>query len=239
MGAQASESAADTQAEAALAASGNVLQATRESNALIEKMYNQGREDTAPWRETGKNALSELYTKVQAGPGEFTADPGYQFRLGEGTKALESSAAAKGNVLGGATLKALTRYNQDYATNNYQNFLANYYQSLTPYQSLAQVGQTTATGDAASGNQVASNIAGNTMAGTNTSNNALMTAANAIAQGTMNQSNAISNSISSGVNNYLLWKNLAATNSGAAAAGASKAYTNNQSAAAFQDAMYT
>jgi hypothetical protein len=47
--------------------------------------------------------------------------PGYQFRLGEGLKALERSAAARGTLLTGGTLKGLARYGQDYASNEYAN----------------------------------------------------------------------------------------------------------------------
>jgi hypothetical protein len=49
------------------------------------------------------------------------ASPGYQFRLGEGLKALERSAAARGTLLTGGTLKGLNRYAQDVASNEYGN----------------------------------------------------------------------------------------------------------------------
>lgn len=52
---------------------------------------------------------------------DFQADPGYQFRLGEGAKAIENSAAARGMQLSGANLKGLTRFNQDFASNEYGN----------------------------------------------------------------------------------------------------------------------
>lgn len=48
-------------------------------------------------------------------------DPGYQFRLDEGQKLLEGSAAAGGNLLSGSTLKALTNYGQNAASQEYQN----------------------------------------------------------------------------------------------------------------------
>ena len=48
-------------------------------------------------------------------------DPGYQFRLSEGSKALERAAAARGSLQGGGTLKALTRYSQGEASQEYQN----------------------------------------------------------------------------------------------------------------------
>jgi hypothetical protein len=49
------------------------------------------------------------------------ASPGFQFRLGEGLKALEKSAAARGTLLTGGTLKGLNRYAQDVASNEYAN----------------------------------------------------------------------------------------------------------------------
>ncbi|MCI0406709.1 MAG: hypothetical protein L0209_11720 [candidate division Zixibacteria bacterium] len=49
--------------------------------------------------------------------------PGYQFRLDEGQKALERSAAARSGVLSGAQLKATERYGQDYATGEFNNLL--------------------------------------------------------------------------------------------------------------------
>ena len=46
-------------------------------------------------------------------------DPSYQFRLNEGMKALERSAAAKGTLRTGNTLQDLMRYGQDYASQEY------------------------------------------------------------------------------------------------------------------------
>ena len=70
--------------------------------------------------------------------GEFTgqvnmmADPGYQFRLSEGLKALDRQAAARGGLISGAALKGAQRYGQDYASGEYQNA---YNRALTEYQS--------------------------------------------------------------------------------------------------------
>lgn len=184
IGADASRKAANTQADAANTA----------TNAQLE-MYYQSREDTAPWRAVGERMLNTLAQKVATGPGSFIKSPGYDFRLKEGLNAIESSASARGNVLSGATLKALNRYGQDYASNEYQNFLNQYYQSLTPYQSLAGVGQTAAAQNAQNAMATGSNIAQNTLA-----------AGQAQASGAINQANAITGGINSGINNYLLWK---------------------------------
>jgi hypothetical protein len=189
VGAVASSDAADSQTSAANAATAAQL-----------SMYNTGRTDTAPWRAAGREALNTLVAKVNAGPGAYQASPGYEFRLNEGIKAVENSAAARGGVLSGAATKALQRYGQDYATNDYQNFLANYYNSLTPYQSLANVGQTTAAQNAVQGNQVGQIMGQNTIA-----------AGNAQATGAINSANAVSGALNSGVNNYMMWKYLNGT----------------------------
>lgn len=51
----------------------------------------------------------------------FEKDPGYQFRLDEGAKAVEGSAAARGGLLSGAAAKAMQKYGQGYASNEYAN----------------------------------------------------------------------------------------------------------------------
>lgn len=77
---------------------------------------------------------------------DFETDPGYQFRLGEGQKQIESSAAARGGLLSGAAAKALTKYNQNFASNEYQNafnrFNTNQGNTFNRLASLAGVGQT-------------------------------------------------------------------------------------------------
>jgi len=49
----------------------------------------------------------------------FEQDPGYQFRLNEGNKAIGRATSTGALPSGGATLKALTRFGQDYASNEY------------------------------------------------------------------------------------------------------------------------
>lgn len=47
--------------------------------------------------------------------------PGYQFRLQQGLQALERSAAARGTLLTGGTLKGIQKYAQDVASTEYGN----------------------------------------------------------------------------------------------------------------------
>lgn len=56
----------------------------------------------------------------------FQADPGYQFRLQQGQDSVQASAAARGMGLSGATLKALAKYGQGAASDEYQNAYSRY-----------------------------------------------------------------------------------------------------------------
>jgi hypothetical protein len=115
--ANASKSAAKTQAAAATNAT--ELQAAQ---------YEQTREDQAPWRQAGVNALGEMQRTAgnvpgafKFGAGDYTADPGYAFRLAEGRKALASKARARGGLVSGQTLKGMQDYAQESASNEFQN----------------------------------------------------------------------------------------------------------------------
>jgi hypothetical protein len=219
IGGDASRKATNTQADAA-----------KSAEQMQREMYEQNREDYAPWREAGKNALAVLQERIAAGPGDFTKSPGYDFRLAEGKKAIERSAAARTGVLGGGTEKALARYSQDYASGEYQNFLNQYYQSLTPRQSLANIGMTATTGITNSGSNAANQIA-----------QSQIESGNAQAAGTINQANAITGNINASGRNaiagYNAWKNAQAP---AAASGAAYAgeYAGDYLAGAGADAAY-
>lgn len=52
---------------------------------------------------------------------DYQSDPGTAFRQAEGQKGVERSGSAKGMTLSGAGVKAIDRYNQDYASNEFQN----------------------------------------------------------------------------------------------------------------------
>lgn len=159
IGANAAGSAASTQADA--------------TNRASDLQYKQWRESVdlqKPWLTAGETALNRLSAGLAPG-GEFATpfsktnwqtDPGYQFRLGEGLKALDRQAAARGGLISGAALKAATRYGQDYGSGEYQNAFNRYYQErqnmLSPLQSLAGVGQTSAQQIGTSGERMASNV---------------------------------------------------------------------------------
>ena len=139
LGSSAASGAAATQAAAADRAA-----------QLQNDQYNQTRADQAPYREAGVTALNALtplatnYTPF--GMSQFQQDPGYQFRLSEGQRAMGHQAGARGGMVSGTSLKAMQDYAQNSASGEYQNAF-NRYQTernarLNPLQSLAGVGQT-------------------------------------------------------------------------------------------------
>jgi hypothetical protein len=107
----------------------------------------------------------------------FRNTPGYQFGLDQGNKSVQASAAARGGLNSGATLKALQRYGTDYADQ----------QGYTPYMNkLAGLfgGAQTAAGQMGSyGQNAANNIGQNTQNGANARANSTYNAGQAWQQG--------------------------------------------------------
>jgi hypothetical protein len=166
LGANAASKAAKTQAASA-------DQATQLQREMFEKQL----ELQQPFQEAGVNALA----KMQKGVVSDYMDPSYQFRLGEGMKALERQAAARGGLISGGALKAAQRYGQDYASQEFGN-------AYNRLAAMAGIGQT-ATG-------AMGNAAGNF--GVNAGQN-YMGAANARASGYVGGANALTG----GLNQYL------------------------------------
>lgn len=177
--------------------------AADQSSATQLQMFNQNRQDYAPWRDAGVNALARLSAGTQAG-GEFVRpftmadyqqDPGYNFRLSEGLKAINNSAAARGLLQSGANLKGLNRYAQDYASGEYTNafnrFQLDQANRFNRNAALAGIGQTAQQQLAQQGANTAAQIGQNQLA-----------AGNAAAAGTIGQANAFSNAMGQGMNFY-------------------------------------
>lgn len=77
-----------------------------------------------PFFDLGTAANERLMSTF--GPGgdftQFRDSPGYQFALEEGNRAIGNSAAARGMNLSGAQLKALQRFGQGTADQNFNNW---------------------------------------------------------------------------------------------------------------------
>jgi hypothetical protein len=134
-------------------------QAAADAADISQQQYEQTREDLAPWREVGEQALYQYADLLGIPPpgattalpvdySAFEQSPGYQFRMDQGIKAIERSAASKGLLQSGGTAKALQDYGQGTASqtfNDYMNQLAG----------AAGVGQTATTTTAVLGAEAA------------------------------------------------------------------------------------
>ena len=207
MGAQASKEAAREQRRAA-----------QQQLELQRQMYNQQRADFEPFSGAGLQAQNALMlglglggTPAQEGYGalmrdfsmaDYEADPGYQFRLQEGLKALDRQAAARGGTLSGAALKGTQRYAQDVASQEYSNafnrYMANRQSRLSPLQNLMGMGAGAASGlsNAASGMSGAAGQFGQI------GGQSYADIGNAQAAGIMGPLNALSGGLGSAVNAY-------------------------------------
>lgn len=113
---------------------------------------------------------------------DFTADPGYAFRLKEGMNALDRQAAARGGLMSGSALKAAQRYGQEMGSQEYGNafnrYQTNRANQLAPLQSLAGVAQTSANTLGNAAQQYGANAGNLAMAGGANQANALLARGN-------------------------------------------------------------
>lgn len=174
----------------------------KEAIAETRRQYDQNRADLAPYRESGVIGLNEIQRGLgYEKPGttamgdfnrdftmdDFVKDPGYQFRMDEGTRALEGSASARGGLLSGRTGKELERYGEDYASGEYSNaynrFNADRNTRFNRLASLAGVGQTATSTGVAAGTNSANSIADLTLERANADAAGRIGRANAYGQG--------------------------------------------------------
>ena len=184
-------------------AAGAQKRAARDAAAAQEQAYARQEELQEPFRQAGLTAQNRLMdylalSENKTAPGygkyardfsmaDYTADPGYGFRMSEGMKALERSAAARGGLLSGATLKGIQRFGQDLASQEYMNafnrYQANRANQLNPLQSLMGAGQTSTNVLTGAAGQTGQGMANTAMAGGQARASGYMNMANALNQG--------------------------------------------------------
>jgi len=121
--------------------------------AVAEKMAAQGE------TPEGYGSLLEPFSMDK-----FQADPGYQFRLDEGNKAIERAAAARGQYYDPSTVKALSEHNAGMADQTYNQAFDRYNvennNTFNRLASIAGIGQN-ANAQTISAGQNYANQAGN------------------------------------------------------------------------------
>jgi hypothetical protein len=114
--------------------------AAKDAAAEREAALARQEELSRPFRETGLEAQNALARMSGLGPDtgaadyglfgrqfgeqDLAMDPGYGFRLREGTKELDRRLAAGGRMFSGGALKAGQQYGQELASQEYQNAFA-------------------------------------------------------------------------------------------------------------------
>lgn len=213
LGANASENAANLQAQAAA----NATQLTRD-------MFNTQNAQQAPQRAAGYNALNQIQgllpgqyqqydaagnpTTMGTGTGYLTQQmtpsdyqnylsPYYQFGLNQGLGQASNQANALGGRVGGNALQGLNQYAQNYAQTgaqqsfkNYQDQRSNIYNTLAGIAGIGQTAQSQT-------NQLAQNAATNQA-------NLGVGSAGAQAAGQIGQANAYSGALGNIGNNFML-----------------------------------
>ncbi len=145
---------------AAKRAAGVAAAGQKASQQMVQDQYNTTKATYQPYMDAGTGALGSYQGLAGALPGQvnpilgqmgntvnsmnpiigkltsnnlndYQQSPGYDFRMQQGEKALQNSAAANGTLFSGATGKALTEYGQNFGTNEYQNYLSNLQNQLT------------------------------------------------------------------------------------------------------------
>lgn len=183
-------SAAKTQADAA----------TQAENLQLQ-MFNTAQAEQQPYNTVGQgaiNTLSGLYgingtgagsgTPTAASLQQFTQSPDYAFAQQQGDQALQRSAAAGGTLISGGQLKAAQEFGQGLASQQY----GNYYNRLL---SLAQIGQSAASGVSNAAITTGANAGNSIQAAGQATASGIVGGANALSGGLTGASSAIGTSL--------------------------------------------
>lgn len=216
--------AASAQKKAASQAAAATTAAAQMSTDAQERMFGKQVELQEPFRQAGLSAQNRLLTLMGLEGGDpnapdfgrytkdfsmadYAADPGYGFRMSEGMKALERSAAARGGLLSGATLKGIERFGQNLASEEYLNafnrYQTNRANQLNPLQSLYGSGQTSANALTSAAGQTGAGLANTYMGMGQGVGNALLAGGAARASGYTGMASALNQGLSTGANLYL------------------------------------
>lgn len=163
-------------ADAAMGAGKTQAKAARKAGEKATGFRERATATFAPYTAQGGYAMDALRDLAEYGLRDFTADPGYQFRLGEGERATNRAAAVGGSRYSGANLKALQRFSQGLASEEYGNAYGRRFNALN---ALGQYGLAGAQG-----------TAGVDQAATGMEIDAIMGGANARAAGQVGAANA-------------------------------------------------
>lgn len=151
----------------------------------------------AEWNAMPSGRSEEFGSLMDDFTGEdLLNEPGYQFGFNEGQRTIDQSAAARGSLFSGKTLRDLIQFGTDYGGTKYGEAFnrdaANKNRKFSMLSSMAGGGASAASDLGQAGMSSANSISG-----------LLTGAGNAQAAGIMGQANALTNAIGTGTNAWL------------------------------------
>ena len=116
------------QGQAAKKAAAESAAATRYAADINKQMFDITNENLRPYREQGQLTLKDLMARMPELTRGYTAedfnqgiDPGYQFRLTQGQKALENQYNRGGGLISGNVMQGMQDYTQGQASQEFAN----------------------------------------------------------------------------------------------------------------------
>ena len=94
--------------------------AAKKAMGVADQIWLDQRRQQTPYIDAGRTSLADLL-RLKDDPNAIQNSPAFQFRLAEGQKALERSAAARGGLSSGRFMKDLGRFSQGLASEEYGN----------------------------------------------------------------------------------------------------------------------
>lgn len=181
-------------------ASSTMAGSSRQAVNMQGALYSETERNETPYMNAGKNAVGQIMNNMPEynrpfQTSDFHADPGYEFNLSEGQRAIEQGSAGKSGLLSGNEMAAASKYSQGLASTEYQNAYNRYQNQITnSYNRLLGIGTL---GQAAAGQNAAA--AGNFA---NSASNAMIAGGEAQAAGQVGMANAFTGAIGQGVGAY-------------------------------------
>lgn len=116
-------------ANGARKAANQQVKGIRSAKSDLNAGYDKAQTYQDPYVKAGEQTLSTLTEGLKSGgefnrnfgESDFKADPGYAFRMSEGLKGVERSAAGRTGALSGGAIKATQQFGQNLAAQEYQS----------------------------------------------------------------------------------------------------------------------
>lgn len=140
-----------------------------QANAQLQwqkDQYNQQVARAQPFVNLGKSSVNALSSFLSNPATASYIDPGYAFRQKQGTQSVINNATALGMGQSGDTLRQVSQYNQDMASQEYNNAFNRWLSTGQFYGNLAGLGSNAVAGLGSNMVGTGSNL-GNVVTGTN------------------------------------------------------------------------